>query len=203
MADADTGEKAGEYVAHYLTPDQFAKVCVALCWLFKSADGTPARFAWEMQGPGTAFGKKVVELGYRNIYYRVQEQKLAPTAKADTPGWFPSNDNRRMLLEDYRSALAGREFLNRSNYGLEECLNFVHTAKGTVEHSGQADDDDPSGTHVNHGDIVIADALCRKMCKELGKPRPAEKPTEPFVNVHSLRYRRFLADHAARQQAEY
>lgn len=157
-----TGEKIGEYVSPYFKADAFALRAVALCWLFADADGEGAKFAWEMQGPGLHFGKRVIELGYRNVYYRTLEHQLNKKV-SDTPGWYPSDDNRRILLEDYRSKLGSRKVINPSTEALEETLFFMHTAKGKVEHSAMSDTTDPTGARENHGDRVIADCLMVKM----------------------------------------
>jgi hypothetical protein len=148
-----------------------------------------------MQGPGTPFGKRVIELGFRNVYYRKNEQTISAKAQIDVPGWFPSGDNRRTLLEEYRAALSSRQFMNRSIEALEECLSFVFTARGTVEHDGDPESfdtvtgkPDPSGAGVNHGDRVIADALAWKMCAGRGTIRKAKETNE--VKVGSLAWRR-------------
>lgn len=188
MTDSRTGQKVAEYATPFLKPDKFAMVAVAICRLFTDGHGEPALFAWEMQGPGVPFGRRVIELGYRNIYFRVSEQKLAPTAKADTPGWFPSQDNKRVLLEEYRSALSSRQFINPSFVALEECLAFIHTKEGNVAHSEEMDAEDPSGAGRNHGDRVVADALSWKMCKRLGTGKPPERGQESQTG--SLAWRR-------------
>jgi hypothetical protein len=85
------GEKVGEYANPHIQAHDLAPLAVALCWLFKDSNGDGAKMAWEMQGPGLAFGKRVIELNYRNIYYRTNEQKLAPRMDAQlTPGWYPA-----------------------------------------------------------------------------------------------------------------
>lgn len=204
IVDAVTGHKVASYTTPFLRPEQFAPVCTALCRLFVAGDRSTARFAWEMQGPGVVFGKEVIRLGYRNIYFRQSEQKLAAKAVADTPGWFPSPDNKRTLLEEYRAALATRRFVNHEHDALEECLEFIHTAKGTVEHQAQADTgDDPSGAKGNHGDRVVADALAWKMARELGGGQavPADPNAPPGeIPPGCLAFRLKMAENAAKQR---
>ncbi len=162
--------------------------------------------AWEMVGPGTHFGKRVMELGYRNVYYRKNEANLGiNSTQSDVAGWYPSNDNRRILLEEYRAALNGRDFINRCFMALEECLAFIFTAQGTVKHDGDPESfdtvtgkADPSGAGANHGDRVIADALAWKMCAGRGMLRKKKEGTE--VKVGSLAWRRDL-DRVARVEA--
>jgi hypothetical protein len=193
LANAVTGEKVAEYVSPYLHPDQFAMRIVALCRLFKG-DST-ARLCWESQGPGVAFGKKVIELGYGNVFYRVYEARVTkkPT---DTPGWVPTQDNKRLALEEYRAALVSRQFMNPSFLGLEECKKFRHVDQGVeyVEDGEQLDrvtgKPDPSGAKVNHGDRVIADCLAWKMCQELGSGSLREVVRPVPVNSIAARQKR-------------
>lgn len=203
--DCMTGEKVAEYVTPFLRPEQLAPRILALCWIFKDEIGEGARLAWEVPGPGIHFGKAIIEYGYRNVYYRINEIRIGKSV-SDTPGWVANNDNKRLLLEEYRAALVTRQFVNRSHEALEECLFFVHTSTGTVEHSegqnrakGEAQTaTDPSGASVNHGDRVIADALAWKMAKGLGRMRPEAKRLE--IQTGSLAWRRQLHDNQARQE---
>lgn len=210
LANRLTGEKVLEYASPYMTPEKMAPFCVAVCRLFKAPDGETTRFAWEQQGPGLIFGKRIVELGYRNIFYKTNEGKVYGGSDFEYPGWYPSNDNKRLLLDQYRTALSSREFLNRSRQALEECNMFVNTARGTVEHSQEGTgfseatgEQDPSGARVNHGDRVIADALCWKMCRESGTggPNARVKPKGPAEPpLLSLAWRRQYGENKRREQ---
>lgn len=195
IVDADTGEKVLEYATPFMRPEEFAVKVVAICKMFETRVGT-CYLAWEAAGPGLAFGKKVVELGYGNIYYRKSETNLnaMPTT---SPGWYPTNDSKRVLLENYRSALSGRRMINRSREALEETLSFVFTKRGTVEHSGQMDDEDPTGAGSNHGDRVIADALAWRLVEESGYLPDARRVAQEHGSVMStncMAYRRKLIE---------
>jgi hypothetical protein len=173
FANANTGEKVAEYVSPHLRPDQMASRLVAICRLFRGPNG-PARLAWEHQGPGVPFGRKVMDLGFMHVYWRSYENK-AVKKQVDTPGWVPTNEAKIVLIEQYNAALRSREFLNPSHLALEECLRFEYVEQGVeyVEPPFSRDKvtgkTDPSGAKVNHGDRVIADALCWKMVKERGR----------------------------------
>jgi hypothetical protein len=200
VVDGRTGERVGEYVTPYLRPEQLAGRAVAMCRLFGSEEGEGAAFAWEMQGPGVVFGKRVIELGYRNVYYRTNEHSLKKTV-SDTPGWYPTPDNRRTVLEEYRAALASRAFVNRSTEALEECLRFVHRRTGVVEHAEQEGGRDPSGARANHGDRVIADALAWKMAR--GEGRVAKKEETPQETPGTLAWRRALHEQKRKAAGEW
>lgn len=202
-----TGEKVAEYTNPWVDPKKFANLSVALCRLFRDKDDAGAKFAWERQGPGVTYGRRVIELGYRNIYYKTNEARMYGGEDPEIPGWFPSNDNKRSLLEEYRSALMARECLNRSKEALDECNKFIFTERGTVEHSQEAagfnektGERDPSGARENHGDRVIADALAWKMVRESGGESVVAKKTEPEPPVLSLAWRRKYNSQKAKQE---
>jgi len=193
-AGTATPEQVAEYANAHIEPHIFAALATALGWLFKDQNNEPALFCWELQGPGAPFGKKVIELGYRNIYYRTDENKLTKSkADYDIPGWYPSPDNKRIILEAVRAGMSSRSALIRSAACLDECRSFKYNANGTVEHAGQASQNDPTGARVNHGDRLTAFALAWKMARQLFKGRGPEKETNE-VKVGSLAWRRELAD---------
>jgi hypothetical protein len=170
--DGQTGEKVAEYVRPDEYPDRFAIKVVALCRLFKNQSGTSAFLAWERIGPGNHFQKKVLELGYSNIYYH--GKKLSDEISASyKPGWPPNDENRYELFGEYQAALRLRQFKNRSAPALAECERYVHTDKG-VKYSSKGEsrlaltgEEDPSGARENHGDRPTADALALRSIKTL------------------------------------
>ncbi len=151
--------------------------------------------AWEVPGPGYTFGKTVIELGFTNVYFKTSDFELRPDV-TDTPGWFATTQSKRFLLEEYRAALMAKQFLNRSKSALSECLDFKYDKKGAVEHAAIDGKNDPSGARVNHGDMVIADALDCRMLKRLAVPEAKKKVDEPALL--SLQWRREY--HAARDR---
>jgi hypothetical protein len=191
VSNCQTGEKVLEYANAFIKPERFAALCVAVCQQFHGPQDGGALFAWEQQGPGEALGKRVVELHYPYVYYNERNAALPHLGNpiTDKPGWYPNNTARRVLLEEYRADLSNRRFLNRSFPALEETLSFIYRPNGTVEHSGVTDTDDPSGARMNHGDRVIADALCAKMVRTRAVRREHTKP-EDKVPLLSLEWRR-------------
>lgn len=179
---ASTGEKVLEYTTAFMDPISLAPLVMALCWLFKNEDGEGALLAWEMQGPGIVFGKTVIDLGYRRVYYRTAEHALSMKV-SDTPGWVPTPNNQRVMLEDYRAALSTRRFVNRSWRALDECLAFVYDGVGKVRHGGEASVNDPTGARENHGDRVVGDGLAWKMTKTLKRGKPKEEPDQLAPNA--------------------
>lgn len=205
VIDVKTGEKVAEYAAPYFRADQFALRTVAVCSWFRDKLGDGAKVGWENVGPGGAFGKRLMETGYRNVYYKEKNPALpSSSGYSDTPGWMPTNENKRAVLEEYRSALASKRCINRSHIALEECLYFIINPQGHIVHAGEFDRDDPSGARVNHGDRVIADALAWRVAKSLGGGKvQVRREAEPEVAVGSLAWRRQLHEERAARAAAY
>lgn len=191
-----TGEKVAEYQNALIRPESLAVMVVAICWVFKDAEGEGARLIWEKQGPGLIFGRKVLELGYRNLYYQKSELGLHETPSS-SPGWYPSPDNKDMLLKTYQSSLKMGLMLNRSRESLEDCLNFRYNDSGHIEHGGLLATCRPSGAKINHGDQVIADALACKMIREVDRVVHREEIVR--ISPLSLAWRRQNADNERRE----
>jgi hypothetical protein len=76
---------------------------------------------------------------------------------------------KRNLLDQYTIALRDRLFVNLSYDAFEDCKAYRFSdTKDTIEHPKDAGGPDPSGARSNHGDRVIADALCVASLKRLG-----------------------------------
>jgi len=163
--DRKTSEKILEYANSRISPEKFALYAVAIARWLAGASGRGANFIWEANGPGRIFGQGVITAGYRNIYYRTDERRLnvKPT---DFPGWWATPDTKLALLGEYRRALGEKLFINRSILALEECKAFIYSPQGGVNHSSAQNSSDPSASGENHGDHVIADALCWHQLRE-------------------------------------
>lgn len=201
IANRNTGEKVGEYANPFIEPKEFAVFCVAVARLFQTEDKRPAMFIWEIPGPGYTVGVKVLELGFREIFWKTNEFSLGKK-ESDQPGWYGSNENRETMLRDYRSALYTRQFLNRAADSLMECLKFSYNKQGLLKHATESTPNDPSGAKQNHGDQVIADALACKMCLRRHKRHGEDEPHEE-VQQGSLAWRRQLVAQRERSASNW
>jgi hypothetical protein len=198
--DGATGHKILEYVTPSEKPETFAPRVIALCQWFKDENNEGAQLIWEMQGPGLQFGKRVLEIGYGNIFYRMWEHPYTRAIKqSDNPGFYVTTETKRLLLEDYRAALHQRQFINRSEKAILECLDYKWTKKGTIDHSGLDRDNDPAESAANHGDRVIADALSCKILKP-NTLRKKLKEEETKVKIGSLAWRRAIHEARLREK---
>jgi hypothetical protein len=156
--DASRGIKVGRYLNSRIDPKDFAWYAVSLCKMFRTASGDPAFLIWEFPGPGIVFGHEVLkEIGYRRIYWK-RDEYADGGKESQTPGWFASPKTKYDLHAQYQSALRAGLFTNYDTEALEETLSYVH-ANGSVEHPRAKSTTDAAGEGVNHGDMVVADAV--------------------------------------------
>lgn len=201
--NAETGEKIFEYANANLEPTPFANLMVPVCETFQSHDGDPALMGWEVPGPGQMFGKRVIESGFRKVYYRRNDYALAQTI-SQTPGWNNTNESMLALVIEYRDALRMAKFVNRSEVALEECLSFRYKPDGFIEHSGVANSKEYSGARVNHGDRVVADAIAWKLVKQLNTLSDInETPDKGGPDQRTLAFRRQLAEAKDRESQQW
>jgi len=180
-----TGEKIAEYANPWIKPEAFAGLAIALCKYFKDAF-----MVFDGAGPGRTFGDTVIELGYRNLYFRRNEEGLNKKV-TDKPGVFLNPKEKAVVLGAYRKALKEGAFIQRSHIANRECLEYVYTMRNSIEHSSAVHAIDPSGAKDQHGDRVIADALANKGRALMGHgPIKKEKKTIP-ENCYAARRRRY------------
>jgi len=192
VVDKATGEKVGVLRSPHLRPLEFADITVALAKMFNKAN-----MIWDASGPtGKNFTMQVMERHYSNIYYRRDESKMGAKI-TNQPGYFLSPEPKATLLEEYRAALGAHQFINPSEAGMKETLQFVVRPGGKVEHSAAEASQDPTGARTAHGDEVIADALALKGVNEWASG--LQRTLEPEVPVGSLAWRRKQAAKKAGQ----
>jgi len=196
VVDRATGEKVGVFKTPRLYPTPFASMSIAIAKFFNNAF-----MVWDASGPtGKVFTQRVIKTGYGNIYYRRNEKKIGQQI-TDEPGYFLNPTAKAALLEDYRAALAAHRYINRSELGMKECLQFIRKSDQSIEHSASANSQDPSGARTAHGDEVIADALA---CLGVAEYESQPKPQAPEVPAGSLAFRRqqkqLAASSAARDE---
>src|SRR5690606_25427332 len=110
----------------------------------------------------------------RHVYYRTNETSLGRKA-TDTPGWSPTPENQRALLESYKQGLMTGQLSDLSRHSVNEARQYVHTKEGSVAHSAGLRTIDPSGAKKNHGDRVMATALAWWPCRRAAGFESAEE----------------------------
>jgi hypothetical protein len=203
VASADTGEKLLEAMTSDMSAHHFAFWCKSILMLWKDAAGQPPLLVWEKLGIGISFSKAIIETGYRRFYYDRDETALAGNRPDSVqPGFVQTPKNQLALFEDYKRALLSREFLNKSDRAMLQCLAWRYNKNGYPTFAGtSAQTDDPSGARDHHGDLTVADALCSKMLALLGM-QAQQKPTKELA-MTSMQWRRNLKQQQDAQQSEW
>lgn len=179
--DRGTNEKVAEYANPCILPDEFGRVVVSVARFFNNAKVVP-----DASGPtGKVCLTRMLAEGYTNIYIGKDRTKLD---RRDMGKWgvYLNPAKRTEVLHGYRDAIANRLVINRSAAAMDECVQFICTMQGFIEHSGAANATDPSGAAANHGDRVIADALA---AMELAADDSRDEAELPEVPEGTLAYR--------------
>ena len=178
VVDRATGEKVGVLRTPTLRPTSFASLTIALARFFNNAF-----LIWDASGPtGKTFTQQVMRKTYGHVYYRKNEKKIGQQ-QTDEPGYYLNPRAREALLEDYRAALSEFKYINRSETGMKECLQFIRKSDGTIEHSASANSLDPSGARTAHGDEVIADALASLGVNDKTVTPKSKEPELPYGSL--------------------
>lgn len=177
-----TGEKLAEYANPWIKPEAFASLAIAHCRYFNNAF-----MVFDASGPtGRVFSQELLRVGYRNLYYRRNEEGLNKKV-SDKPGVFLNTKERAALLGLYRGSLKRREFIQRSSLANQECLEYIQKTSEEIIHSSAANNIDPSGAGMSHGDRTIADACAAKCIQFLnmmpkdGDETPAKIPENCYA----------------------
>lgn len=160
VADADTGRKIARWSNANTSPEELAYVIFLAGHWFGGASGM-AWAAIEANGPGAITLTRLERMGYGNI---AKHGDLVAKG-GDRLGWMSNRTNKKELLGLYRAALAKGEFINPDREALEQCLQYVYYTTGGVGPESQAEKTDEA--RAEHGDLVIADALCSLACAKL------------------------------------
>lgn len=177
-----SGLKVAEFATHDIRPDEFAEYAMALGRFFHGLQQTQvAMLIWEDNGPGGVFGKRVIKRQYPLVFKRKSNEKSTLKKTTHLPGWWTSKENKKPLLGEYATALRLGDFKNPSLLALQECAEYIHEPNGDIIHSRSKviKDIDPTVSGENHGDRVIADALCWRAREEGVRLVPTRGPRTP------------------------
>jgi len=197
IVERDTGVKVAEFAHPGQSPELFAMQTIAICKWFNEA-----HLIYEDNGPGKTFGNNVIQHGYNNLYFRIQEDRVTKV-KTNKPGYTTQRKNKGPLLSEYAYALSTGSFVNPSHVALEEAKGYELFASGKIVHVASLDAD-PSGAGENHGDRTIADALACHVLMENPPERRAKSNKLDLSKAPetSMAHRTHLAREAARLAKE-
>ena len=177
VTDKRTGRKIAQYANSRKKPYEWGRVAVAMCRWFNGAF-----LIWEGNGPGREFGDEVIKNGYRNFFYRKNERTLSKNS-TEHCGWYATPETKQQLLGAYQKGLSEGIYKNLCAEALKECSRYIFLPTGGVEHSGTVRVTDGSAARINHGDMVIADALSYRGMTEIPYREKEEAEEFPYLSM--------------------
>lgn len=147
----DPDVQVAEWWGH-CPPHQFAQICAALGYWYKSLDSS-SEVAVEYQGPGITTGDKLVDpIEYPNLYRPRHKDRVS---NQFTPffHWLTTMKTRDLLITTMNEALLARSVIIRSEMLIDEMFDFASLG-GRFE--GQE----------NHDDGVMSAQICLYCLRE-------------------------------------
>lgn len=188
-----TGRQVLEFVSPFIRPEKLAEIAVSIAYWLN------AFMIWERNGPGRIFQDRVIELGFRNFYYKKNLTSIEKT-QTKTPGWWTAKESKEAMLGDLRAGLSDGSIIILSPEFYDEAKQYVtDPQKGPTHQKALGGGGmDSSGAADQHGDRVIAAGLLRVVFKDrptvneadlvLANPRP-----DTFAGRTELYRRELLA----------
>lgn len=202
--DQDRGIKVGMWENAWVQPGELGGMAVALARCFRDEDGEPAFLIWECPGPGLAFGNAVVkDHRFLNVYWRVVNLAGLEERPSDIPGFYANNNSQRELHESYSMALRQGDYVNWEEKALKQTLGYIYHGNTVTHPKAKANAgrvNDPAAEGLNHGDLVVADALTWFAAKKRTRPVEREKVVEVAL-PNSIQGRRLYNRQREREAA--
>ncbi len=193
VLDLITKEQVLEFASNTVKPEDFADIAIGMCSWFYGA-----YLIWENQGPGTAFGARIQQRKFGNIYDRKVPWKSSKARIVTEPGWITTKETKEAMFEGIRSAVKRRELVIRSKELVEELHQYIRDPSGKIEHVG-AKIATGGEAGLAHGDRVIAIGIALQAAMD--RPQSAKRredwapDSDPMPGT--LAYREWLADRDA------
>jgi len=187
--DRTTGEQVLEFACHTVKPDELADLSHALGIAYNTA-----KLNVETNGPsGQTCINRLVETGYRNLYFRRQEER-AYKKQTEKPG-YRNQDGGQRVLENLVAGVRRGECILRSQRLVAELGQYIFV-NGKLTHSSTQTKEDEANAGTSHGDCAIAGAIGYFTLTDLPKYEIKEEKKE-HLPEYSLMARRKL--HKSRQ----
>lgn len=181
-----------KYWSAEISPEKLASL-TALAGVWFGGCHAPVFACWENNGPGSVYGRKLVDMRYPH-YYRQRMESTVRRRKTPRWGWHSTDERKQMLLGEYRDALARDDIIVPCHESLAEAEDYIYDEQGKLVPARLREE--ATGGRALHGDHVIADALAYHAGQELPKQRRA-KPPPP---VGSFAHRRATAKRRQRRE---
>lgn len=141
--------QVAEFASNRITPEDFALFAAQVGMVFNTA-----LMCIEVTGIGQQFLAKIIQYGYRNLWYRPQSRDDPRQMTSNRVG-YDNKDGGRQLLGELKHAFMRGHYRPRSKRALAECRLYYIDQNGNLKHPlvgrGRADAPEKS-----HGDCAIA-----------------------------------------------
>lgn len=153
-------EQVGQFVSNTIEPSEFGELAVvAAKWFHGAYLGWEANF-------GGGFTKRVLDLGYGNVYRRTIHWKKS-RKKTKEVGWWTDDRSKELMFADLQRMVKNGEFTIRDAELARELGEYIRTGpQSKIEHVLAVTTTDQSSRGKAHGDRVIATGVALQVAKE-------------------------------------
>lgn len=164
VIDKLTMEQVAQFTSNTIEPSEFGELAVVAANLFHNA-----YLGWESNFGG-GFTKRVLDLGYGNVYRRTVHWKKG-RKKTKEVGWWTDDRSKELMFSDLHRMVKAGEFTIRDAELFRELGEYVRTGpQSKIEHVLAVSTTDQSSKGKAHGDRVIATCVALQVAKD----RPAD-----------------------------
>lgn len=191
-----TAQQIGQFSAYRLMPHEFAIASFGAFSMLAGLDGDYGPQAiWESNGPGATYGRVLMGLGFRHVWWRRNEQEIAAKRTA-VPGFWSSTTNNNALLEEFGAAMTQGLLTIHGPDVTREARTYILTNERNIEHSWALNAQNPADRRQNHADMFRAAALAWWAVRESVRAstlREREKRLERAADANEARHAPYLS----------
>lgn len=193
----DTMEQVLGFASNTIEPSDFADLAVGISnWLWG------AYLGWEHNGPGSAFTKRIITLGYSNCYRRKSQERKG-RAVTKQLGWWTDEKTKPAMFSEMIRSVRNNESIVRCNSLANEFRQYVYNGPGRIEHAASLMTEDQAAKGKAHGDRVMAFGVLLQMVldRPAGKPQSGNVSTSPQGEIPENTMAARMRDYAAEDRA--
>lgn len=170
VIDGVTRNQVLEFASNTMQPAEFADLAISVAKWFHNA-----YLAWEANGIGGAFGARVLEQRYANVFRKPifnQKKKVV----SNKLGWWTSKDTKEQLFSDMIIAIKQDRLTVRSAQLIDEMNQYIRVA-GKIECMASLTSKSDADKGEAHGDRVMALGIALQALKDRPIPLKLDDPT--------------------------
>lgn len=169
VIDGVTRNQVLEFASNTMQPAEFADLAISVARWFHNA-----YLAWEANGIGGAFGARVLEQRYANVFRKPifnQKKKVV----SNKLGWWTSKDTKEQLFSDMIIAIKQDRLTVRSAQVIDEMNQYIRVA-GKIECMASLTSKSDADKGEAHGDRVMALGIALQALKDRPIPLKLDDP---------------------------